>query len=99
MHLSDPPKGIRWRYIFAVLGAIGMAIIYGLKVNLSVAIVAMLNHTGIAAAAEHEQQESGSHDTHHVVTDDAEESSYSCIVPTNTSGNASAASEVCNKLN
>uniref|UniRef100_A0A1B0FMP5 Major facilitator superfamily (MFS) profile domain-containing protein n=1 Tax=Glossina morsitans morsitans TaxID=37546 RepID=A0A1B0FMP5_GLOMM len=35
------------RYTLAVLGSIGMAIIYGLKVNLSVAMVAMLNHTAI----------------------------------------------------
>ncbi|XP_066994553.2 sialin isoform X2 [Anabrus simplex] len=33
------------RYLFAVLAAISFAIIYGLKVNLSVAIVAMVNHT------------------------------------------------------
>ena len=33
------------RYVFAVLSSIGMAIIYGLKVNLSVAIVAMANTT------------------------------------------------------
>lgn len=32
----------------AFLGSIGMAITYGLKVNLSVAMVAMLNHTAIA---------------------------------------------------
>lgn len=38
------------RYILAVLGSIGMAIIYGLKVNLSVAMVAMLNHTALAIA-------------------------------------------------
>ncbi|KAK3911807.1 Sialin [Frankliniella fusca] len=36
------------RYVFAVLGSIGFAIIYGLKVNLSVAIVAMVNHTALA---------------------------------------------------
>jgi MFS transporter, ACS family, solute carrier family 17 (sodium-dependent inorganic phosphate cotransporter), other len=35
------------RYIVSILGSIGMAIIYGLKVNLSVAIVAMVNHTAI----------------------------------------------------
>lgn len=39
------------RYILAVLGCIAMAIIYGLKVNLSVAMVAMLNHTGLAEMA------------------------------------------------
>lgn len=35
------------RYIFAIMGCMGMGIIYGLKVNLSVAIVSMLNHTAI----------------------------------------------------
>lgn len=35
----------------AVLGSIGMAIIYGLKVNLSVAMVGMLNHTALELAA------------------------------------------------
>jgi hypothetical protein len=33
------------RYVFAVLGFTLMAIVYGLKVNLSVAIVGMRNHT------------------------------------------------------
>lgn len=33
------------RYILAILGSIGMAIVYGLKVNLSVAMVGMVNHT------------------------------------------------------
>ena len=37
----------------AVLGCIGMAIVYGLKVNLSVAIVGMINHTAIAAGEGH----------------------------------------------
>ncbi|XP_022227411.2 sialin [Drosophila obscura] len=35
------------RYVLALLGSIGMAIVYGLKVNLSVAMVAMVNHTAI----------------------------------------------------
>lgn len=39
------------RYILAILGSIAMAIIYGLKVNLSVAMVAMLNHTAIRASS------------------------------------------------
>ncbi|XP_047031795.1 sialin [Helicoverpa zea] len=38
------------RYILAVLGSIGFAIVYGLKVNLSVAMVGMLNHTVIKMA-------------------------------------------------
>jgi hypothetical protein len=33
------------RYILAVLGSISLAILYGLKVNLSVTIVVMVNHT------------------------------------------------------
>lgn len=39
---------LKWRYIFAILGSMGMAIIYGLKVNLSVALVAMVNHSAIS---------------------------------------------------
>ena len=31
----------------AVMGSIGLAILYGFKVNASVAIVAMVNHTAI----------------------------------------------------
>jgi hypothetical protein len=37
------------RYVFAVLGSVGFAIIYGLKVNLSVCIVAMVNNTALGA--------------------------------------------------
>ena len=37
-----------FRYMFAVLASLGMAIIYGLKVNLSVVIVVMLNHTALS---------------------------------------------------
>lgn len=43
------------RYILAVLGSMGMAIVYGLKVNLSVAMVGMLNHTAIKMAAREEE--------------------------------------------
>lgn len=35
------------RYVLAILGSIGMAIVYGLKVNLSVAMVAMVNHAEV----------------------------------------------------
>lgn len=37
--------GISARYVLAILGSVGMGIIYGLKVNLHVAIVSMVNHT------------------------------------------------------
>lgn len=35
------------RYLMAIMGSIGLAIIYGFKVNVSVAIVAMVNHTAV----------------------------------------------------
>lgn len=57
------------RWIFAVLGCIGFMIVYGLKVNLSVAIIAMVNHTAVAEMA----IANGHHDDHHgheVVLDD-----------------------------
>jgi hypothetical protein len=49
--------------VFAVLGAMGMAIIYGLKVNLSVTMVAMLNHTGLEA------MKTDHHDAHGTAND------------------------------
>lgn len=45
--ISSHAACIPVRYIVSILGSIAMAIIYGLKVNLSVAIVAMVNHTAI----------------------------------------------------
>jgi len=46
-----PPNGaLRWRIIVAIFGSMGMAIIYGLKVNISVAMVAMVNHTAVASS-------------------------------------------------
>ncbi|XP_015126787.1 sialin [Diachasma alloeum] len=35
------------RYVMAVLGSIGLAIIYGFKVNVSIAIISMVNHTAL----------------------------------------------------
>ena len=40
---------VKFRILFAILGSFGMAIIYGFKVNLSVAIVAMVNQTALKA--------------------------------------------------
>jgi len=34
----------------AVMGSIGLAILYGFKVNASVAIVAMVNHTAVKSS-------------------------------------------------
>jgi len=41
------------RWVFAVMGSIGFMIVYGLKVNLSVAIIAMVNHTAVANMGHH----------------------------------------------
>lgn len=57
---------VKWRVLFAVLGAMGMAIIYGLKVNLSVAIVAMVNQTAIKAMSSSHHQGGGSEEEVHL---------------------------------
>ncbi|XP_034945664.1 sialin [Chelonus insularis] len=48
---ESPPVSLRSgfpiRYVMAILGSIGLAIIYGFKVNVSIAIIAMVNHTAI----------------------------------------------------
>lgn len=49
IHFSSFSALIPARYVLSVLSSIGMAIIYGLKVNLSVAMVAMVNQTAIKA--------------------------------------------------
>ena len=54
------PAFIPARYIVSVLGSIAMAIIYGLKVNLSVAMVAMVNHTALKLAT-HQNDDSSGH--------------------------------------
>ncbi|XP_017886979.1 putative inorganic phosphate cotransporter [Ceratina calcarata] len=41
------------RYLMAIMGSIGLAIIYGFKVNVSVAIVAMVNHTAVKLSTVH----------------------------------------------
>lgn len=47
------------RYILCILGCIGMGIVYGLKVNLSVAIVSMVNHTAVGMMSPHHQEAVG----------------------------------------
>lgn len=42
----------------AIMGSIGLAIIYGFKVNVSVAIVAMVNHTAVKLSSTLHQLES-----------------------------------------
>ncbi|XP_076275641.1 sialin-like [Rhynchophorus ferrugineus] len=41
------------RYVLAVLGSVGLGIVYGLKVNFHVAIVSMVNHTAVGGGGEH----------------------------------------------
>lgn len=47
------------RYVLAVLGCVAFAIIYGLKVNLSVAIVGMVNHSATAGSSESSHNSAG----------------------------------------
>lgn len=54
------PAFIPARYILSILGSIAMAIIYGLKVNLSVAMVAMVNHTAVGLLSPHAEEDHGS---------------------------------------
>lgn len=44
--LSEP-KGLLTRHVFALMGFLGFANVYAMRVNLSVAIVAMVNNTAI----------------------------------------------------
>lgn len=44
------------RYLMAIMGSIGLAIIYGFKVNVSVAIVAMVNHTAVKLSTMQEME-------------------------------------------
>ena len=39
------------RYLMSIMGSAGLAIIYGFKVNLSIAIVAMVNNTAVRELA------------------------------------------------
>lgn len=45
--LTEGRTIIPMRYLMSIMGCIGMAIIYGFKVNVSVAMVAMVNETAI----------------------------------------------------
>ncbi|XP_026495532.2 sialin isoform X1 [Vanessa tameamea] len=68
------------RYVLAILGSIGMAIVYGLKVNLSVAMVGMLNHTAIEASV-------------HDVQDDDNFTAPAEDMQCDTTGNSTSAKE------
>ncbi|XP_066979522.1 sialin-like isoform X4 [Macrobrachium rosenbergii] len=60
---KDAQGGLPARWITAILGCIGFMIVYGLKVNLSVAIIAMVNHTAVAElTAHHGDHEEDHHD-------------------------------------
>ncbi|CAH2233463.1 jg7902 [Pararge aegeria aegeria] len=85
--MDVPAKGnilgrfVSARYILAVLGSIGMAIVYGLKVNLSVALVGMLNHTAIKM-----NEQKSDHGSHNVTV----HAEVECEPPT-SSGHAKEA--------
>lgn len=48
------------RYVMAIMGSIGLAILYGFKVNVSVAIVAMVNHTAVKLSTFHDSDANSS---------------------------------------
>ncbi|KAJ8897489.1 hypothetical protein PR048_002836 [Dryococelus australis] len=48
--VSFLPEVFKARYVFALLGFLGASILYFVRVNISVAIVAMVNHTALASA-------------------------------------------------
>jgi len=50
--IEDTKQCLKFRYVTAILGSMGMAIIYGLKVNISIALVSMVNHTALVKEAE-----------------------------------------------
>lgn len=58
------------RYVLAILGSFAMAITYALKVNLSTAMLGMLNHTAIQALSqEHFIRTESKHDLINVTVD------------------------------
>ena len=80
------------RYMFTALVSIGLAIIYGLKVNLSVAIVAMINNTALAQARIDDH-----HGHHNPITADTNgthaTATFACAVPDDEK-NATATTQV-----
>ncbi|XP_076232798.1 major facilitator superfamily transporter 3 [Calliopsis andreniformis] len=67
------------RYLMAIMGSIGLAIIYGFKVNVSVAIVAMVNHTAVKLSTVHNLE---SENTSTIIADECQHASGSSNVTT-----------------
>ena len=66
---------MEFRNLFAILGCFGMAIIYGFKVNLSVAIVAMVNQTAL-------KEDTSADDEHNIsITDANDNANLVCSPP------------------
>lgn len=51
--MGKPSSKFAVRYLMAVLGSMGLAILYGFKVNASIALVAMINHTALKLNVNH----------------------------------------------
>lgn len=79
------------RYVLAILGSIGMAIVYGLKVNLSVAMVAMVNHTEV-----HRQQLL--HSSESLLSNDTTKDLVEECSPPGGAQNVTAKSDVRNEM-
>ncbi|KAK2713801.1 sialin-like [Artemia franciscana] len=81
--LTDENKGpvIPARVIFTLFGSAGVAILYGLKVNMSVAIVAMINHTELAKT------------NHYDLKLDQINSTYACTIPSSINPKTSSSED------
>ncbi|CAK9823013.1 Putative inorganic phosphate cotransporter [Anthophora retusa] len=69
------------RYLMAIMGSIGLAIIYGFKVNVSVAIVVMVNHTAVKLSTLHKFE---SENTTAILMDECQENSLSNVTKITT---------------
>ncbi|XP_020287539.1 putative inorganic phosphate cotransporter isoform X2 [Pseudomyrmex gracilis] len=57
MHTPKKSKTLlQVRYLMAIMGSIGLAILYGFKVNASVAIVAMVNHSAVKSLTPYDSE-------------------------------------------
>ncbi|CAK9809364.1 Putative inorganic phosphate cotransporter [Anthophora plagiata] len=69
------------RYLMAIMGSIGLAIIYGFKVNVSVAIVVMVNHTAVKLSTLHKFE---SENTTVILMDECQENSITNVTKITT---------------
>lgn len=67
--ISEPEQKrvyLPMRYLMAIMGSIGMGIAYGFKANISVAVVAMVNHTALRSTEPPHMSNVSSNISHHI---------------------------------